>query len=463
MMFLLLAFVIAGTNVAQCPNSTCRHEGTNCIRNCSTEFCLCDMRGVGSRMTTANGTVCYDDYQVFANDARCLSTPVPSQESSPSQGPNPNPNPSPNPNPCTCSQPGVQCIQQCQPYLCLCGSSLQGTMLPTAPSTVCADGYQVWASSPVCSASSPVSSVCSTDGFYCPSHCSLTYYECSNGVPSTTMLVPYGTVCGITQNNTGELIYPNACNATNLTCQTPWLQCPTECGTSVQVCMNNVGYALQTVPSGLLCYNNQFVLSSQPVCSAGQGQSQDITSFAITVRSENTSWTILSDSAVAASVVDSLASAGSNVAITQSMVAVSDAANRRLQKDHTQIHRFISVYAPQNWDSTVVAEILDDSTGRSLLADALQFRRYRMETTTISSTPTLSPVANYRMYAPNTTGSHSNLDAILIGTILGGGICVAILYLLLRRACVSEEMGDMDESTLKDTHMTKVKKATRHE
>ena len=446
MMFLLVAFALVGTNAASCP---CRHEGTNCIFNCSTEFCLCDVRGVGSLMATANGTVCYEDYQVFATDTRCLSNPSPSQ--------NPNPNPIPSPNPCTCSQPGVECIQPCQPYLCLCGSSLQGTMLPTAPSTVCAAGYQVWASSPVCSASSSsTSSVCSTDGFYCPSHCSLTYYECSNGVPSATMLVPYGTVCGITPNNTGELIYPNACNATNLTCQTPWMQCPTDCGTSVQVCMNNVGYALQTVPSGLLCYNNQLVLSSQPVCAANQHASA---SFAITVRAENTTWSVLSDSAVAASVVDSLASAGSNVAITQSMVAVSDAANRRLQKDQTQIQRIVSVYASPQWDSTVVAEILDDSTGRSLLADALQFRRYLMATiaTTISSssTPTLSPVANYRIDAPNTTGSRSTLDAILIGTILGGGICMAILYLLLRRACVSEEMDD--------AHVSNVKKATRHE
>jgi len=229
--------------------------------------------------------------------------------------------------------------------------------------------------------------------------------------------------------------------------------------------MGNVGYALQTVPSGLLCSNNQFVLSSQPVCAANQ--SQVSASFAITVRADNTSWTVLSDSAVAASVVDSIASAGSNVPITPSMVSVS--SSRRLQDQQT-VQRIVAVYAPQNWDSTVVAEILDDSTGHSLLANALQFRRYLMATiattTSSTSTPTLSPVANYLMAAPNNTHYNSNLDAILIGTILGGGLCVALLFLLFRRACVSEEMGEIDDSTLKDvldSHMTKVKKATRRE
>jgi len=387
-------------------------------------------------MTTANGTVCYDGFQVYATDDRCVSvslSPSPSPSLSPSPSPSPQPNPNPNPTPCTCVRPGVECVQRCEPYICLCGSNLIGSLLPTAPSTVCVDGYQVWEASPVCSASAPI---CSTDGFYCMGHCSLSYYMCSNGLPSATMLVPYGTVCGITPNATGELIYPTECNATNVTCSSAGLQCMSDCGTTVQLCVENVGYALQTVPSGLLCHNNRLVLSSQPACAFPTAAS---IVFDIAVLADTTTWSILSDNAVAASVVDSIASssAPSNVPITQSMVTVSSSTNgRRMNQNQGPIQRQVSIYAPPSWDSSIVSEILNDSTGRSLLADALLFRRYEMTRTTTTSpstTPSLSPIANLHVDAPNGTVSSTGVESVILGATFGCGIFLLATFFLCRR------------------------------
>ena len=444
-------------DAAPCPSGTCRHTGTNCVANCSTAFCLCDTNGVGALMTTANGTVCYDDFQVYATDDRCIpiSTAL-APSPAPSISPNPNPNPYP---PCTCVHPGVECAHRCDPHICLCGSSLTGSLLPTAPSTVCVDGYQVWEASQVCSASSSsaasssaTASICPTDGFYCMGHCSLSYYMCSNGMPSATLLVPYGTVCGSTPNATDELIYPTECNATNVSCasagSSDGLQCISDCGTTVQICVENVGYALQTVPSGLLCYNNQLVLSSQPACAlSNMSATAASISFDVSILAENTIWSILSDNAVAASVVDSIASASalssvpSNVQITQSMVAVAVAVSsttngRRMSQSQGPIQRQVSIYAPPSWDSSVVLEILNDSTGSSLLADALLFRSYEMTRTTTTSpstTPSLSPIANLHVDAPNGTAHATGVESVVLGASFGCGIFLLVTCFLCRR------------------------------
>lgn len=411
-------------------------------------------------MTTAPGTVCYSDYQIYDTDYRCILNSL-----APTQAPEPSPDPTQSPNPsvsfvpeypsCICTSPGVQCINQCEPFMCLCGSNLMGKLLPTAPSTVCADGYQVWESNPVCSTNTQLS-LCNTDGFYCTSQCSLTYYQCSNGLPSATMMTPYGTVCNITQNNTGEIIYPDVCDATNMSCTQSGLQCVSNCGTSVQICQNSVGYALQMVPSGLLCYNNMLVLSSQPACSYATQTALSV-SFDITVQADNTTWSILSDNAVAASVVDSIASAGSNIPITQEMVSVSNPVRRLVSQD--QIRRAISIYAPTQWDSSVVVDILNDSSGSSILANSLQFRSYqlatysRQTTQTSQTTPTPKPVANFRVDAPNKITGYSQIESIMLGSFLGGGIFIGIVFVLLRRYC-SVKRADGCWNTVEDTDDT---------
>jgi hypothetical protein len=428
---LVFVSIVAVFVSSACPNGTCIHEGVNCIQNCSTQFCLCNVQGTGSVMTTANGTVCYEDFQVFDNDYRCVPEPetFPSPSSSPSY--------LPAPTSCTCTAPGVECIQRCEPYLCLCGSSLVGAMLPTSPSTVCVDGYQVWESSPVCSASpAPSLSICSVDGFYCMGHCSMTYYQCSNGRPSPTMLVPYGTVCGITQNNTGELIYPYECPASNRTCSQPGFQCLSNCSNRALYCVNGEGYAYQTVPSGLLCYDNSLVLSSQPMCASNPTNAA--ASFSITILADNSSWSVLSDGDVAASVVDSVMTAGSNTAIYPSMVSVSGGQRILYQSQSSSISRQITIYAPPMWDPAVVMKILNETMGHSLLGDALLFRRYRLAvttttTTTMTSTPTLSPVSNPFYMTQNMSARVSEVDSVILGSILGGGLFVASVFLIFRR------------------------------
>ena len=450
-MFILVSLLLLHTIAAiPCPANTCSHVGVNCITNCSTQFCLCGTIGLGSIMTTAAGTVCYNDYQIYETDYRCILN---------SFSPTPDPTSDPTPSSpstalveypaCTCTSPGVQCITQCEPFMCLCGSNLVGKLLPTAPSTVCADGYQVWESNPVCSTNTQLSTC--IDGFYCTSQCSLTYYQCSNGIPSATMMTPYGTVCNITQNNTGELIYPNYCNTTNMSCTQPGLQCVSECGTSVQFCMNSVGYALQMVPNGLLCYNNMLVLSSQPACFLANHSVPSVL-FDITVQADNTSWSVLSDNTVAASVVDSIASVGSNVPITQEMVSVSNPSGRRLLQD--QVHRTIAIYAPAQWDSSVVVEILNDSSGSSLLANSLQFRSYQLasySTQTSLTTPTPKAVANFRVDVPNRTMEYSQFESIMIGSFLGGGMFIGIVFVLLRRYCSVKRADGCWDSTVDDT------------
>lgn len=466
MMFLYILSLLMmpyDIDAAPCPPGTCRHAGTNCVVNCSTAFCLCDTNGAGALMTTANGTVCYDGFQVYTTDDRCHSI---SPSPSPSQQPQPQPNPYPQ---CTCVRPGVECVQRCEPYICLCGSNLIGSLLPTAPSTVCVDGYQVWEASPACSSSQAPESICSTDGFYCMGHCSLSYYMCSNGLPSATLLVPYGTVCGITPNATGELIYPTECNATNVTCATTGMQCMSDCGTTVQLCVENVGYALQTVPSGLLCHNNRLVLSSQPACAFPNVSTYPSVSFDIAILAENTTWSILSDNAVAASVVDSIVSLSSNVPITQSMVAVSSSTNgRRMNQNQNQgpIQRQISIYAPPSWDSSVVSEILNDSTGSSLLADALLFRRYEMTRTTTTSpstTPSLSPIANLHVDAPNGTVVSTGMESVILGATFGCGIFLLVSCFLCRRywnQTKTKTEAETDSEPYVGIDLRSVKKAT---
>jgi hypothetical protein len=232
-------------------------------------------------------------------------------------------------------------------------------------------------------------------------------------------------------------------------CSQSGLRCVSECGYDVQYCVDDVGYALQPVPSGLLCYNNMLVLSSHPMCS---NRTELSVSFDITILADNTSWSVVSDSEVAASVVDSVSSAGSNVPITQAMVSVSSAVGRRMAQEN--MRRTITIYAPPRWDSSVVTEIMNDSAGHSLLSDALQFRSYQMVSTTSSTaTPTLPPVANYRTQNTNNPYTVSNTESIVIGVLVGSAICATLLCVFLRRYCIVSthivENEDIEEIRMK--------------
>jgi hypothetical protein len=90
------------------------------------------------------------------------------------------------------------------------------------------------------------------------------------------------------------------------------------------------------------------------------------------------------------------------------------------------------------WDPAVVMKILNETMGHSLLGDALLFRRYRLAvttttTTTMTSTPTLSPVSNPFYMTQNMSARVSEVDSVILGSILGGGLFVASVFLIFRR------------------------------
>jgi len=72
-------------------------------------------------------------------------------------------------------------------------------------------------------------------------------------------------------------------------------------------------YALQVAPEGLVCYDNSFVLASEPMCSANSSLQQQ---FPISINYNNGSvaWSVLSQYAIASAMANALQNAGSNVA-----------------------------------------------------------------------------------------------------------------------------------------------------
>ena len=329
----MFRFLLISTFVLYASGCSCYGDGITCTADCSSTFCVCNTYGYGTLMNVSQGTLCFNNSLV--HESQCI--PRSSTD-------------------CTCSHAGVNCIQSCSSQICMCHSTELGIRGNVANGTLCYDDYLTWSSDSRCSANSVVA-VCPIDGFYCTSPCSITYYYCANGIRYPEQFVPFGTVCS-SNGSAGQLLNPDECLLSNTslvsTCPTMMtsLQCLYPCSPVFYYCRNYTAYVLQNTPVGLTCYENTFILQSQPVCYIGDEQEQQ---FPVTLDYSNTSiiWSVLSQYTLASALAESLESAGISVLPTDIYFSTFD---RRLADSSTH---WITIRS-------------SDPTLRSVLDDALQ-------------------------------------------------------------------------------------------
>ena len=155
---------------------------------------------------------------------------------------------------------------------------------------------------------------CEADGFYCSSPCSVTYSYCVNGLRTPEQFVPAGTVCANNESaGFGSLVYPDQCASMNTTivasCPTDVasIQCLAPCSPTFYYCVHYSAYVVQMAPTGLKCYENDFVLASDPVCT-GQEAGQ---AFPVVVVSQD--WSLLRQFSLANALATALRSTGVSV------------------------------------------------------------------------------------------------------------------------------------------------------
>jgi len=227
---------------------------------------------------------------------------------------------------CQCTVPGVQCTYNCSPTFCLCDASLHGSLMNTSVGTRCLNGSLVHESQ----CSRPTHG-CDSDGFYCTSPCSVTYSYCVSGILTPKQFVPTGTVC-----DAGSLVYPNQCISLHTTsmgsCPTynSSIQCADAgpCSPNFYYCVQYATYAVQMAPTGLKCYNNTFVLASDPICTGPSNNSQ---TFPILVTTQD--WSVLTQYELASTLSTALTRVGTPVQpadIYFASAPVSSASGRRL-------------------------------------------------------------------------------------------------------------------------------------
>ena len=291
----------------------CSSSGVYCTSECSKTFCLCDEYGGGSVMNTANGTLCLDGYIVW--EANCLENKNINQNNT-TEPTKTNPAVK-----CNCSYAGVNCLSDCSTQYCLCSGTMDGTLMTVANDTVCYRGYTIWENDLRCNPQFTGNN-CAQDGLQCSSNCSVTYFYCSNGRRMPDQFVPYGTLCSY--NSYQQLIQPNQCemNTQSLisSCQRKdmALECYSQCSPLFYYCYNYTVYALQVAPEGLVCYDNSFVLASEPMCSANASLTQKQQQFPVSIHYKNGSvaWSVLSQYAIASAMANALRNAGSDVEVT---------------------------------------------------------------------------------------------------------------------------------------------------
>jgi len=243
-------------------------------------------------------------------------------------------------NACTCTGPGVQCTRDCASTFCLCDETLRGSLMNTSAGTRCLNGSLVHESQ--CAVP-----VCETDGFYCTSPCSVTYSYCVTGRRTPTQFVPTGTVC-----NAGALVYPTQCASLNTTafasCPTynASIQCsdPNPCSPNFYYCIQYATYSVQMAPTGLQCYNNTFVLASDPVCT----HSGPVQTFPIVVASQD--WSVLTQYGLASALSAALAQTGTRIQPVAIYFPSVSAEGRRLARQ-----QWMSVYSSYANLSTALA------------------------------------------------------------------------------------------------------------
>ena len=246
---------------------------------------------------------------------------------------------------CTCITPGVQCTRDCAPTFCLCDESLHGVVMNTSVGTRCLNGSLVHES--LCSGPRPE---CESDGFYCTSPCSVSYSYCVSGRRTPAQFVPAGTVC-----DAGALVYPTQCASLNTTaiasCPTynASIQCDSPCSPSFYYCVQYATYAVQMAPTGLKCYNNTFVLASDPVCApAGP-----IQTFPIVVDTQD--WSVLTQYGLASALSTALAQAGARIQPVAIYFPSVSTEGRRLASQ-----QWMSVYSSYANLSTALAVALTE-------------------------------------------------------------------------------------------------------
>lgn len=248
---------------------------------------------------------------------------------------------------CTCILPGVQCTRECAPTFCLCDTTLHGSVMNTSLGTRCLNGSLVHESHCLGPGSGPQ---CESDGFYCTSPCSVTYSYCVSGRRTPMQFVPTGTVC-----NAGALVYPTQCASLNTTnqgaCPTynASIQCDSPCSPSFYYCVQYATYAVQMAPTGLKCYNNTFVLASDPVCApAGP-----IQTFPIVVDTQD--WSVLTQYGLASALSTALAQAGARIQPVAIYFPSVSVEGRRLASQ-----QWMSVYSSYANLSTALAVALTE-------------------------------------------------------------------------------------------------------
>jgi len=227
---------------------------------------------------------------------------------------------------------------------------------------------------------------CEADGFYCTSPCSVTYSYCVNGIRTPEQFVPLGTVCA-NNDSADTLVYPDECASLNTTivasCPTDVasIQCMSPCSQTFYYCVHYSAYVVQMAPTGLKCYENDFVLASDPVCTglaAGQA-------FPVVITTQD--WSVLRQYSLANALAAALRTSG--VSVEASDIYFAQVGRRLAYSDQMMYIRSSATYlsnalseamdrlsasnvAITMWLPSPVATISATATAAATAADAIQ-------------------------------------------------------------------------------------------
>ena len=234
---------------------------------------------------------------------------------------------------------------------------------------------------------------CASDGFYCSSPCSVTYSYCVNGHRTPEQFVPAGTVCA-TNESADYLVYPDQCASMNTTvvasCPTDVasIQCLSPCSSTFYYCVHYNAYVVQLAPTGLKCYDNDFVLASDPVCT-GQDAGQ---AFPVMIASND--WSVLQQYSMASALAAALYSTGVNVEPTDIYFAHQ---GRRLAYSEQMMY----IRSSATYLSNALSEALD----RLAASNVAVTMWLPSPVATISATATAAATAVHQMIATQWSGA----------------------------------------------------------
>lgn len=358
----------------------CSAPGVFCTEDCSSTFCLCDAFYNGVIMNTSVGTRC--SAGALVHDSQCMV-----------------------PTGCACQHVGVNCLSNS--HMCLCDERLVGTIETTANNTVCVDDRLAWVTD----------LSCTNNGFYCTSPCSVSYYYCTNNRRMPAQFVPAGTVCDSTGGE-GFLVTPDNCSYTSVHASCPTedltIQCTGRCSTSFYHCNQHTAYAVQSTPVGLVCYNNAFILGSDPVCAEGMYQTFPVI---VDYSNETIPVTVLYQYALASALAEAISYAG--VPVVASDVYIGGLGRRLAVSE-----QLLSVQSSDTSLAGVVAHAMQDLPN-ILTRDNLVVRVWLQESLTPTSSPL--PVAN----AVANADANAVAFPLMSGAIPVGNAAISTILVIL--------------------------------